>query len=190
MTARTLLASVLREARFMLDRSPEQIALAVGLSARTVRRLEDPAEPRRPRSMTLKPLANFYGLDLAFLEQLVSWGEMDGSALRTVLRERTFDLMSEAEAADLTDAPDELRLLALRVARGTGSPVRGDISPAALPPGLVQGMQTALRAVAPSEHDDLTELVDRFGQLDRRRRKVLLALIADLQAGRDRELGI
>lgn len=140
--------------------------------------------------MTLKPLANFYGLDLAFLEQLVSWGDLDGSALRTVLRERTFELMSEAEAAELTDAPDELRLLALRVARAAGSSVRAGLSTPDLAPSLGQSMQTAVRAVPPNDYDDLTELLDRFGQLDRRRRKVLLALVADLQAGRDRELGI
>lgn len=189
MTARTLLASVLREARYMLDRSPEQIALAVGLSARTVRRLEDPSEPRRPRSMTLRPLANFYGLDHPFLEQLVLWGDMEGSALRTALRERTFELLTEAEAGDLEDAPDELRLLALRAARGAGSggratPIEG------LTQGLLQTMQGVVRTLAADEHDALAELVDRFGQLDRRRRRMLVALAADLQAGRDRELGL
>jgi len=126
--------------------------------------------------MTLKPLASFYGLDLAFLEQLVSWGDMDGSALRTVLRERTFELISEAEAAALTDAPDELRLLALRAARAAGPSLRAGVSMASLAPGLVEAMRRAVRAVPPTEHDDLTELLERFGQLDRRRRKVLLAL--------------
>ena len=190
MTARTLLAWVLREARHMLDRSPEQIASAVGLSARTVRRLEDPTQPRRPRSMTLKPLANFYGLNEAFLEELVSWGDMDGSALRKVLRERTFGLVSDEEAADLADAPDELRLLALRAARGGVARVQAGMLTDAFAPGLVQSLQRTMRALPPDEHDDLTALMDRFGQLDRRRRRVLMALIADLQAGRDRELGI
>ena len=189
MTARTLLASVLREARYMLDRSPEQIALAVGLSARTVRRLEDPAEARRPRSMTLKPLANFYGLDHAFLEQLVMWGDMEGSALRNALRERTFELLTEAEAGDLEDAPDELRLLALRAARGAGSAGRA-ISVDGLTHALAQSVQGAVRTLPADEHDDLIELVDRFGQLDRRRRRMLTALAADLQAGRDREAGL
>jgi hypothetical protein len=139
--------------------------------------------------MTLKPLANFYGLDHTFLEQLVLWGDMDGSALRAALRERAFELLTEGEADDLEDAPDELRLLALRAARGAGSGGRA-ISIEGLTPAVIQSVQGAVRTLAADEHDDLIELVHRFGQLDRRRRRMLTALAADLQAGRDRELGL
>lgn len=175
----------------MLDRSPEQVASAVGLSARTVRRLEDPDEPRRPRSATLKPLADFYGLDLPFVEELVSWDDLHGSALRTTLRERTSELMDDAEAAELADAPDELQLLALRAARGRGPrPTAGALDMELAEPGLVYALERAVRVLAPDEHDALVMLVEGFGQLDRRRRRVLTELVADLQAGRDRERGI
>jgi hypothetical protein len=140
--------------------------------------------------MTLRLLATFYGLDGAFLEELASWGEMEGGALRTALRDRTFELVTEAEAAELMDAPDELRLLALRAARSAGSTARRVSSPEGLPRGLVESLQSALRALGPSEQDDLVALLDGFGQLDRRRRRLLTALLADLQAGRDREAGL
>lgn len=45
----------------------------------------------------------------------------EASALRTALREHTFELLSEAEAHAPEDAPDELRLLPMRAARGAAS---------------------------------------------------------------------
>jgi transcriptional regulator with XRE-family HTH domain len=190
MTARTLLAWVLREARYLIDRSPEQVAGAVGLSARTVRRLEDANERRRPRPMTLRPLATLYGLNHGFLEQLVAWGDMEGSALRSALRERTFELIPESEVADLVDAPDELRLLAMRAARAAGPAAGTTVPPAGLAPEFARSVEATLRALPPSEHDSLIELVNLFGALDRRRRLTLISLVTDLQAARNRELGM
>src|SRR5690348_15241828 len=59
-TARGLFSLVLTEARLTLDRSPEQVEAAVGVSGRTIRRLEDPASDMSPRGTTLAAVANFY----------------------------------------------------------------------------------------------------------------------------------
>jgi len=191
-TARFLLAWILREARYTLDRSPEQIASAVGLSARTVRRLEDPHEARRPRAATLRPIAAFYGLEARFVEQLNAWGDLEGAALGAAVRHRTADLLEGPEAAEeLAGAPDELRMLALRAARGSGGPgtttsIRMDES---FGPQIAHVLERLARSLGADEHNDLIAVLDGFGRLDRRRRRMLVALLQDLGAAREREIG-
>lgn len=191
MTARELLAWVLREARYNLDRSPEQIASLVGLSGRTIRRLEDPHEARRPRAATLRPLANFYGLDPRFIEQLNDWGDLEGAGLDAAVRRRTADLLEDSDAEECADAPDELRLLALRAARGRGS---GRTTNAhtneILGPQVVEPMERLARSLAADEHSDLIELLGGFAALDRRRRRLLVTLLRDLRAARTLETGL
>jgi transcriptional regulator with XRE-family HTH domain len=191
MTARALLAWILGEARYTLDRSPEQVASSVGLSARTVRRLEDPHEARRPRAATLRPLATFYGLDPRFIEQLNAWGDLEGAALGAAVRHRTADLPEDLEADELAGAPDDLRMLALRAARGPGpgatTSIRMDES---FGPQIAQVLERLGRSLDADEHDDLVAVLDGFGRLDRRRRRMLVALLQDLRAGREREMGL
>ncbi|MFL6143200.1 MAG: helix-turn-helix domain-containing protein [Labedaea sp.] len=191
MTARGLLAWVLREARQMLDHSPEHVATAVGLSPRTVRRLEDPDEPRQPRAATLRPLTRFLGLDEKFIEELASWGETEGAELRTRLRDRTADLMEDEEPAELAGAPDELRLLAMRAARGRG-PRQAPAQPASpfFGPNLDELLVRLIRTLDAEEHDELAALLDGYASVDRRRRRMLVDLARDLRAGRERELGL
>ncbi len=155
MTARALLAWVLAEARYTLDRSPEQIASLVGLSARTIRRLEDPHEARQPRPATLRPLATFYGLDSRFIEELNDWGDLEGAELGAAVRERTSDLLEDGDAEELVGAPDELRMLALRAARGRGagtttSPRTAEI----FGPQVAPLLERLARSLAADEHAD------------------------------------
>src|ERR1700693_3428895 len=56
---RAVLGEVLRRAREGLSRSPEQVGALVGISGRTVRRLEV-GEADSPRRVTLDALAGFY----------------------------------------------------------------------------------------------------------------------------------
>jgi transcriptional regulator with XRE-family HTH domain len=191
MTARALLAWVLAEARYNLDRSPEQIASLVGLSGRTIRRLEDPNEARRPRATTLRPLATFYGLDLRFIEQLNEWGDLEGADLGVAVREQTATLLKETDAEEVAGAPDELRMLALRAAR-RGGPRRATNTriEELFAPEAVQSLERLARSLAADEQDDFIKLLDGFSALDRRRRRLLVALVNDLCAARDRDLGI
>jgi hypothetical protein len=174
----------------MLDLSPEHVAAAVGLSPRTVRRLEDPREQRRPRMTTLRPLASFYGLEQTFIQELASWHALEGSALRSALRERTADLFDETEATELAGAPDELRLLALRAARRPAPRSGAQLGADASRTALVMSLERARRLLPMDEQDGLGRLLDCFGQLDRRRRQTLLGLVTDMRGARERELGL
>lgn len=191
MTARALLAWVLGEARYTLDRSPEQIASLVGLSARTIRRLEDPHEARRPRAATLRPLATFYGLDPRFIEELNDWGDLEGAELGAAVRERTSDLLEDGDAEELAGAPDELRMLALRAARGRGAAATTSHRTAEIfGTQVAQLLERLARSLAADEHADFVRLLDGFNELDRRRRRLLVALLQDLAAARKLEAGL
>ena len=82
-SARGLLSFVFTEARETLERSPEQVGRTLGMSGRTVRRLEDPEDEQRPRRATLHALAEFYGLDAGFMTTLASveWENYEGAEL-------------------------------------------------------------------------------------------------------------
>jgi transcriptional regulator with XRE-family HTH domain len=191
MTARALLAWVLAEARYTLDRSPEQIASLVGLSGRTIRRLEDPHERRRPRAATLRPLATFYGLDPRFIEELNDWGDLEGAELGATVRERTSDLLEEGDTDELVGAPDELRMLAVRAARGRGAATTTSPGTAEIfGPQVAPLLERLARSLAADEHADFIRLLDGFNELGRRRRRTLVALVEDLRAARKLEAGL
>jgi transcriptional regulator with XRE-family HTH domain len=189
-TARGLLAWILREARYTLDRSPEQIASAVGLSARTVRRLEDPGEPRRPRAATLRPVATFYGLDSGFVERLNDWGDLDGAALGTAVRGQAGDVLEDPDAEEFAGAPDELRMLALRAARGSGpGGPTGTRTDELFGTQIAQTLERLARSLSTEDRKDFMALLDGYTGLDRRRRRALVVLLQDLEAARKLEIG-
>ncbi len=155
--ARELLRFVLASARQTLDRSPEQVGAVVGVSGRTVRRLEDREERARPRRSTLQTLAAFYGLDAGFVVRLAQWDELAGDELAAEL--------AELSGGELDGAQDgELRSLALRLARGG--------------PGAA-GQLTGLAAGVPGGQD-VPGLVNAFIGLDRRRQLLAMALLEEL----------
>jgi transcriptional regulator with XRE-family HTH domain len=108
MTSVQALAHVLREGRLLLGESPEQVGGSIGISGRTIRRLET-AENARPREITLTVLAAYYNLNAEFVRWLARVN-VDGSELET-------RLMHQAERASLRPAESELLPLALMLAR-------------------------------------------------------------------------
>lgn len=169
-TARTLLTFVFAQARETLERSPEQVGSALGMSGRTVRRLENPDDEQRPRRATLQALAGFYGLDARFLTTLGEWDALAGRELA--------EHVAELAGAD-TEPPDPddpegaaaLRGLVLRLARGAG--VRAQ-----------PGETWQLPAGVPGA-EDVPALVDMFVTLDRGRQRLAMQLLADLRRARD-----
>src|SRR4051794_37568430 len=119
MTARQLLGAVLREARETVDRSPEQVGSAAGVSGRTIRRLEEPEpDTTRPRRVTLEALASFYGLRTSFVRQLAEWGDAAGEPLAELLRDAAAAALgAEVVEGYATGDDDELTTLAMRMAR-------------------------------------------------------------------------
>lgn len=191
-TARSLLSYVLYEAREMLARSPEQVGAAVGVSGRTIRRLEDPNNGAQPRHTTLGAVATFYGLDPQFIAELADGEEGEEATLRW-LREQ-----AGARAEEFADRPDEARQLALLLSRGAprGSGA-SDPAETAVMAGFGSGkshmlalvtsrMQTSLSGSG-DDFAEVGELVEAFLGLDRRRRRLALALLGDLRAARDAE---
>ena len=145
-------------ARQLVGRSPEQVAAVIGLSGRTVRRLEAGAI-HQPHRTTLEALAEFYALDRALLRQLVEWRDLDERALLGTLRE----LDAGRSGSDLP-----LTELAMRIARrGAGSDA-----------------QTA-REWPPDP--ELTALAEDFLALDRRRRIQARLLLHDLRVATEQE---
>ena len=165
-TARSLLAFVFAEARETLERSPEQVGSSLGMSGRTIRRLESADDEQRPRRATLQTLASFYGLDARFVTELGDWEALGGAELS----ERLCELVGEEREPE-----DELalRTLALRLARGAGARAAAS--------GVMQlapGMPGA---------EDVPTLVEAFSRLDRRRQRLALTLLDELVAAREHE---
>ena len=167
-SARGLLSFVFTEARETLERSPEQVGRTLGMSGRTVRRLEDPDDEQRPRRTTLRSLAEFYGLDAGFMTTLASveWENYKAAELAQRLAQLAGD---DREPEDT----EQLLALALRLARGSGARVHSS-ELMALAPG-VPGVE------------DVPRLVDLFVSLDRRRQQLALTLLNELAAARDRD---
>jgi hypothetical protein len=103
-----LLARVAREGRYLTSESPEQVGNAVGVSGRTVRRIEDPDMERRPRRLTVETLCQYYALDSELLVMLAK-SQLEPDALDRLIRER-------AEAAGLASG-GPLPQVALALAR-------------------------------------------------------------------------
>jgi transcriptional regulator with XRE-family HTH domain len=102
-----VLGHVAREGRLFLGESPEQVGGSIGVSGRTIRRLEAAASGR-PRDITLRTLASYYGMSPDFFRWIVRETATDDE-LRKRLRHR-------AELAGLQPVDDPMAL-ALMLAR-------------------------------------------------------------------------
>jgi transcriptional regulator with XRE-family HTH domain len=102
-----VLGHVVREGRMFLGESPEQVGGAIGVSGRTIRRLEEAAS-NRPRDITLRTLASYYGMSPDFFRWIVR-ENASGDELVERLRHR-------AELAGLQQVDDTMEL-ALMLAR-------------------------------------------------------------------------
>jgi transcriptional regulator with XRE-family HTH domain len=91
----------------LLGESPEQVGGAIGVSGRTIRRLEEAASDR-PRDITLRTLASYYGMSPDFFRWIVR-EPATGDDLEERLRHR-------AELAGLQPVDDPMEL-ALMLAR-------------------------------------------------------------------------
>jgi hypothetical protein len=185
---RALLSYVLCEARNLLDRSPEQVGAAIGMSGRTIRRLEDPEYIAQPRRTTLTTVAAFYGLDAQFVAELADWEDGEDALLAWMREQAGF------RGQEFSGRSDEARQLAMLLARGPG---RGNGEVPAL--GFGSGKTHAWAAVVhrlkglelrsghDEETDELVGLLGAFLSLDRRRRRLALALMEELRAAREAE---
>jgi transcriptional regulator with XRE-family HTH domain len=107
-TGHGLLAAVLREGRLLTGGSPEQVGAAVGISGRTIRRLEKGDLRGEPREITLEALAAYYALDSSVLKWLASTVYV-GDALSAAVADRA--ARSDVSGAGRADE------IALRLAR-------------------------------------------------------------------------
>jgi transcriptional regulator with XRE-family HTH domain len=107
-TSMTVLGHVAREGRLFLGESPEQVGGSIGVSGRTIRRLETAESTRRPRDITLRTLASYYGMSPDFF-RWIARETATGKALEERLRHR-------AELAGL-EPVEEPMVLALMLAR-------------------------------------------------------------------------
>lgn len=164
--ARRLLGLVLHQARLDLDQSPEQIGKAIGISGRTIRRLEEGTGTKPPRAITLEALAEHYGLNVSFLMRLAKQGDRNEDLLEADLR---------AEAASLPS---------------NRAPLEQPVGLLDLAIQLAHQRQAADR-IPPSRHgageDEVTAVVRDFVRLDRSRRQLVSALVRDLLAARRQE---
>jgi hypothetical protein len=132
-----LLARVVREGRYLTTESPEQVGAAVGLSGRTVRRIEDVKMDRRPRRLTIETLAHYYSLDAELLMMLTN-SKLSAEALDAEVRRR-------AEQVGLSSA-GPLPQVALRLART----LRGQEDDAGRLPEEERDFLTTFRRLEPS----------------------------------------
>jgi transcriptional regulator with XRE-family HTH domain len=106
-TAMAVLGHVAHEGRLFLGESPEQVGGSIGVSGRTIRRLEA-VESDRPRDITLRTLASYYGMSPDFF-RWIARETATGEELEERLRHR-------AELAGL-EPVEEPMVLALMLAR-------------------------------------------------------------------------
>ena len=158
-----VLAAVLREARELLGRSPEQVAAVLGVSGRTIRRLE--AGLSRPRYLTLETLASYYAIDAALLHQLVDWAALSDSELEAALR-----VLAGTEAGLILpdDAGESAEEIAIRLSRRGG--------------GRLAAAQRG------GGDPETLGLIEDFLALDRRRRTMARALVRELRLAHEREV--
>lgn len=178
-----VLGEVLRRAREALNRSPEQVGALVGISGRTVRRLEA-GDAERPRRVTLEALAGFYGLNPDVIVQLAE-AEPEEELLPR-LRRQVEEAIGAGVVAALEDVEDEEVELAMRLARLSGS--RADsLSPER---GRAQFVISFLRSAgerAPRDHTEAVEAFVDYLALDPGRRAVARQVLRDLRLAQDSE---
>lgn len=183
--APTVLGEVLRRARETLNRSPEQVGPLVGISGRTVRRLEAGAADK-PRRVTLEALAGFYGLNPDVVVELAEAGNDEELLAR--LRQQVSAALGEGVADALQDVEDEAVELAMRLARLSGS--RADsLSPER---GRTQFVISYLRSAgkqSPRDHSETIDAFTDFLSLDPARRGVARQVLRDLRRAQESERG-
>jgi transcriptional regulator with XRE-family HTH domain len=182
---RAVLGEVLRRARDGLNRSPEQVGSLVGVSGRTVRRIEA-GDAERPRRVTLDALSGFYGLNPDVIAELADFESGAAGKLLLYLRERVTEVLGPGVADALEGVEEEPVELAMRLARLAGP--RAD----AMTPerGRTQFVISYLRGAAATAPRELTEAVDAFTDflaLDRSRRGLARQLLRDMRQAQDAE---
>ena len=180
-----MLGEVLRRARDGLNRSPEQVGSLVGISGRTVRRIEV-GDADRPRRVTLDALSGFYGLNPDVVAELADFEPDASEPLLLHLRQRVAELLGDGVAQALEGVEEEPVELAMRLAR-LGGPRADDMTPER---GRTQLVISYLRGAATSSPREHTEVVDTFVDflaLDRSRRALARQLLRDLRQAQDSE---
>jgi transcriptional regulator with XRE-family HTH domain len=182
---RAVLGEVLRRAREGLNRSPEQVGALVGISGRTVRRLEL-AEADRPRRVTLDALAGFYGLNPDVMAEIAEFEPNAHAELLVHLRHRVAEVLGPSVTQALDGVDEETVELAMRLAR-LGGARSHDLTPER---GRTQSVISYLRGGATSSPREHTEVVDAFVDflaLDRNRRSLAQQLLRDLRRSQESE---
>jgi transcriptional regulator with XRE-family HTH domain len=182
---RNVLGEVLRRARDSLNRSPEQVGALVGISGRTVRRLEA-GDADRPRRVTLDALSGFYGLNPDVVAELAEFEPDATEELHRYLRVRVAEVLGEGVAQALEGAEHESVELAMRLAR-LGSPRAAVMTPAR---GQAQFVISYLRGAAgssPHEHAEAAGAFADYLTLDRGRRALARHLLRDMRQAQDIE---
>jgi transcriptional regulator with XRE-family HTH domain len=184
---RTVLGEVLLRAREGVNRSPEQVGSLVGISGRTVRRLEA-GQADRPRRVTLEALAGFYGLNPEVVNELARFKATAGNALLAHLRERVGALLGPGVVEALSDADGEAVELAMRLARLSGARADG-LTPERGKTQLVIAYLRAASSPSPREHSDVVDAFVDFLALDRTRQALARQLLKDLRRAQESEGG-
>jgi transcriptional regulator with XRE-family HTH domain len=182
-TGRGLLGAVLKSARETVDRSPEQVGNATGISGRTVRRLEEGAQTAmRPRPVTLDALAGFYGLRAKALNDLAELSDCTGQALVERVRDLAEQTLGADAVRDASGDEDEVFVLAMRMARQLPARTEASAEPFAMRLTRWAGIEQAADA------EMVGELLEDLLVLDRRRLRLAADLVAELRAAREQEL--
>ena len=182
-TAQVVLGEVLRRAREGLNRSPEQVGALVGISGRTVRRLEA-GEADRPRRVTLEALAGFYGLNPDIIVSLAETDDDTPAERLERLRRDGEEALGPGVVAALENVDDEDVELAMRLARITGG--RAD----AMSPNRAraQSVISFLRNAAersPRNHAEAVDAFVDFLSLDQSRRASARQLLHDMRLAQE-----
>lgn len=184
-TPQELLGEVLLRARETLHRSPEQVGALVGISGRTIRRLEE-GEGGHPRRVTLEALAGFYGLNPDVIAELADV-ELAGDDLLGLVRERAAAALGPQVVQALEGVEDEPVELAMRLARAStpsdaSSPRRGKTQ-------FVISFLREARGTSPREQTEAVDAFVDFLVLDRARRGLARQLLRDMRQAQDAERG-
>jgi transcriptional regulator with XRE-family HTH domain len=184
---RAVLGEVLLRAREGVNRSPEQVGSLVGISGRTVRRLEA-GEADRPRRVTLEALAGFYGLNPDVVAEIAEFKVSAGDALLRHLRKRVEDVVGPGVTQALEGADGEAVELAMRLARLSGSRADG-LTPERGRAQLVISYLRGTSTRSPGEHTEVVDAFVDFLALDRTRQTMARQLLRDLRRAQESDGG-